>query len=204
MKALAPPRVLLVAITGLLIAAVMVWALGGTPTAISVAGLVLQSFGLCVVAWGLYQTRCLFDHPTLLEALRNWRDGIAAACRPSQPREAIPRGAATATGIATASAAGVRPGKTLEERVTALESNIDEIREDIKRREEEVTAVRGEVKQERQEREREIKRVSAQLEETAVGGLHLEALGLVWILAGAVATSLPDEIAAGIAWLSAG
>jgi len=37
------------------------------------------------------------------------------------------------------------------------------------------------------------------IEEVAIGGLHLEVVGLIWLLVGVTAASIPDVIAA---WLS--
>jgi hypothetical protein len=48
---------------------------------------------------------------------------------------------------------------------------------------------------ERADRERGDQLINKQLEEFSVGGLHLESMGLIWILLGIIFATAPEEIA---------
>ena len=48
---------------------------------------------------------------------------------------------------------------------------------------------------EREERRQADEEIARQIEGLAVGGLHLEAVGLFWLTLGLLAANLPDEIA---------
>ena len=63
--------------------------------------------------------------------------------------------------------------------------------------EDQLTEVRGELATERRERTDADVDVTRKLENVAVGGLYLEVIGLGWLLAATIATSVPD----GVAWL---
>jgi len=51
------------------------------------------------------------------------------------------------------------------------------------------------VRREREERGAGDDRTTRQIEEVAIGGLHLEVVGLVWLILGVLGTSIPDEAA---------
>ena len=67
----------------------------------------------------------------------------------------------------------------------------------------EVGAVRDALSREQQARDNELRKMAAQMEELAVGGLHLELVGLTWLVFGGLGTSIPDQIARLLRWLSA-
>jgi hypothetical protein len=58
-----------------------------------------------------------------------------------------------------------------------------------------IGTVRDDVQRETQERQAAEQRTFRQIEEVAIGGLHLEIVGLVWLFFGVLGTSIPDEIA---------
>lgn len=91
-------------------------------------------------------------------------------------------------------------GRPLDPRVALLEENLKRLRKELDAKEkkfmENLNTVRGVLEEERRSRETEARRLSNQLEEFAVGGLHLEIIGLVWLFLGVLGTSIPDETAA--------
>jgi hypothetical protein len=56
--------------------------------------------------------------------------------------------------------------------------------------------LREHIERETQERRAENQQAARSIEEMVVGGLHLEIVGLSWLVLGVVGTSIPDEIAA--------
>ena len=98
---------------------------------------------------------------------------------------------------------GVRPGATLDERVSILEENLKLLRDELDSRlqgvRQELGTVKESIERESQERRVADEKTARKIEEVAIGGLHLEVVGLVWLLLGVTAASIPDVIAA---WLS--
>ena len=78
------------------------------------------------------------------------------------------------------------PGASLDRRVTILEENLNRLRDEIDAKENkvrtELSTVKATVEQEQRARETEARRLSSQMEELAVGGLHLELVGLAWLI----------------------
>ena len=91
------------------------------------------------------------------------------------------------------------PGTSLDRRVALLEENLNRLRDEVDAKENkigrELSAVRGAIEEERRAREKEARRITRQMEELAVGGLHLELIGLTWLVLGVLGTSIPDEVA---------
>ena len=88
----------------------------------------------------------------------------------------------------------------MDPRVALLEENLKRLRNELDAKEKKLmgnlNTVRGVLEEEPRSRETEARRLSNQLEEFAVGGLHLEIIGLVWLFLGVLGTRIPDEIAA--------
>ena len=106
-------------------------------------------------------------------------------------------GAATALGDVSAQL-GVPSGAPLEDRVRVLEENFSILRGEVRLNKQtlrnEVGAVRSEIERETQGRQADSQRLTRRLEEVAIGGLHLEIVGLLWLVVGVLATSIPDEL----------
>jgi hypothetical protein len=91
----------------------------------------------------------------------------------------------------------------LDERVSILEENLKLLRDELDSRLQGVRRELGTVKEsiERESQERRVagEKTARKIEEVAIGGLHLEVVGLMWLFLGVAAASIPDVIAA---WLS--
>lgn len=189
------------ALAGVIVAIVLGFGLSANTSAgVRCAGTMLQIFGLGTVAIGLSQVRRSFGRPSLVEKVVAWLRQLAAAFLPPKPitLQAHIRGVATASGEARA-IVRAGPGASLDRRVTILEENLNQLRDEIDARENkvrtELSTVKAAVEQEQRARETEARQLSKQMEEFAVGGLHLELVGLTWLILGVLGTSIPDELA---------
>lgn len=172
--------------------------------AVRYAGAALQLFGLGLVARGLSEARVLFGRPPLMASIRAWFVRLASVfrARHAASLQADLRASGRASGnLSTRKIPG--PGSTLEQRLEALERNVRELENETRR---DLAALRDQIGQigtavhhEATERTRSDRVIEQRMEKFAVGGLHLEAVGLIWLLFGTVAGSAPDETAAFIA-----
>lgn len=162
----------------------------------------LQLFGLALVAKGLSDARVLFGRPPLTASIRRWFVRLwSALFRP--PRTATLQADLGATlGLSGDLSLRKIPGSasTLEQRVEALERNLKELESEMRRDldgfREHVGQIRTDVHREVRDRTDADRQIARRIEEFAVGGLHLEFVGMVWLLFGTLATSAPDETAA--------
>lgn len=171
------------------------------------AGTTLQLLGLVTVAIGLSQMRQLFGRPSVSAAVVGWFGRLANAFTVPEPITGegfLAAGHATLTGKGRV-VHGIKPGAPLEERVSVLEKNLDLLRDEldaeVDRLQRKLTAVEASIDREKQVRQEEDAKTVRRIEEVAVGGLHLETVGLFWLILGVVATGIPDVITA---WLSLG
>lgn len=169
-------------------------------TAVRYAGTTLEIFGLATVAIGLGQMRRLFDRPSLHARIFGWFGRFAAAFKSPKPifAQASVAGAGTAVGKPRVSSRAPL-GTSLEKRVTLLEENLDRLQAELDTKVHEMHGELGTMRQDIQ-RESEARKAADEdttrkIREVAVGGLHLEEVGLVWLLFGVLGASLPDEIA---------
>ena len=193
------------ALLGLGLATGMAWVAAPTVlAAVRYAGTVLQLLGVCVVAIGLSEMRRLFGKPTLVARVLGWLRQLRSVFIRPQP---IALQASVASAAAVAGECRVvrtpRPGAPLDERVSALESDLASLRDELDAKvgglRADIRALSDKIKHERRERERADQQTARRVEEVAVGGLHLETVGLFWLVMGTLGTSIPDEIAL---WIS--
>lgn len=190
------------ALSGIGIAAAFGFALSRDASAgVRCAGAILQIFGLGTVAAGLSKIRRYFCRPSLIDGVLAWLQQIRATFRRPPPVtfEAHAEGFTAVSGEAgLIHKAG--PGSSLDRRVTILEENLNRLHDQLSAKEEktrnDLSTLRGAIDDERRARETEARRISGQLEELAVGGLHLERVGLAWLILGVFGASIPDEIVA--------
>jgi hypothetical protein len=170
------------------------------------AGTVLQVGGLLTVAWGLRDMRRLFKRPSLGSAAATWLHHLLSAF--GRPKPAVVGASAVALAWATLDAravVGPGPDATIPERLAAVEARIKELQlelgESSNKLSNQIAAVSRDVQAERQQRETAGEQATRSLEAVAVGGLHLEVVGLTWLISGVICTSIPSELAA---WLGVG
>lgn len=174
---------------------------GSTPSAlVRYAGTWLQLFGLGTVALGLSQVRSSFGRPSVLQRGAAWIKSFAAAFLTPPPTtvQAQAAGSSFVVGRARSILKPV-PGATLEQRIQALESGLDRLREETDTTESElrtqIQTLKRLLSEEGRARQTEAKSIAAKLEELAVGGLYLEIVGVTWLALGVIGTSIPEEVA---------
>jgi hypothetical protein len=90
-------------------------------------------------------------------------------------------------------------GASLERCIEILEENLNRLREELDHRaqrfQDKLTFVERQILEEGDQRQAADKAISLQIEEVAVGGLHLEIVGLWWLILGVVGTSIPNQLA---------
>ncbi len=94
------------------------------------------------------------------------------------------------------------PDASYEQRLTILEKEVDRLRE---RRERDQVAVgkrfdrvEANLTNERAERTKDYAALKEKVEDFAVGGLHLEVVGLAWLVVGVLFSTLPE---CSVAWV---
>lgn len=163
-------------------------------------GMLLQLFGLISVAIGFEKLRRKFGRPPLTKAATDW----FCQLRSSFKSPAIVRGGVTLSGgIGITAELSKRivaaPGATVERRLEILELNCQEHQGTLNRQLSGIESRLAEISQAMAQSTSEInhrnREIAFDLEDLAVGGLHLEAVGLVWLGLGVIATSIPVELA---------
>jgi hypothetical protein len=166
---------------------------------IRVAGLCLQLMGLATVAYGLRDTRKLFNQPSFLALAREWLRRFPTfrrAVRIVTGTGHIQLSGASVSGFGTVSPS---PTATLEERVAALEKNLSQanflIHQTQERIEEETRKQNAALASERGDREAGDENTRKLLQEATAGGLYLEATGVLWLFIGITLSTASIEIA---------
>ena len=173
-------------------------ALGATEPVVRIAGLVLQLFGVLTVAWGLSETRAFFGRPTVASAVQSW---LKAA--PFLPRKVASASANISLGNLTVKARGYGTDNPatlgVEDRLAALESNIQRIHSRITGLEteydQELRKLSQSIKEENSARTGELSAIRSRLEAFGTGGIHISAMGAVWLFVGLILSTAGVEIA---------
>lgn len=195
-------------IAGIGFASLVGMSLGYDPSSqVGSAGATLQVLGLVTVALGLNKTRRLFGRPGLVEKTVAWARKLPAIFR--KPKNVALKASAGAIAIGSARASvwvTPAPGASLERRVGAVERNLDQLKDNLQHARaelsQEIQELKSTVSRERKERAEADTSHEQKLAELAVGGLHIELVGLVWLLFGVVFGTLPQKSAQIIAWIA--
>jgi hypothetical protein len=176
---------------------------GTTEPVIRLTGLVLQILGIGTVAWGISETRTLYGHKPLFAVARGWIERF-----PLRKRNFVLGAAGIASATAFSRARGhvthgTPPNPTVEERLDALEKNIGALHKRIgatqKELDEELAKLKTSVSEETRQREQEDQGNRKLIEMTATGGVHISAIGAVWLFVGVILSTAGVEIAAALA-----
>lgn len=193
---------------GLFIAATVAWLFSATgPDAVRYAGTILQIFGLGTVAVGLSQTRQLFGRPSIPARVKSWFGRLRAALRRPEPITVqASSGELFLHGESPRIIIGPAPNATVEQRVAVLEQNLARLRDEVDQHaqtmRQEIRQIEEKLAAEDQGLRSAVEANAKKIEESAIGGLHLEVVGICWLFFGIVGTSIPGEVALGIADLA--
>jgi hypothetical protein len=187
-------------VAGLVTAAAVGYVFGRTlEVQIRYAGTVLQFAGIFQVAWGVHEMRREYGQPGIFSVMSIRLAAIIGSFRPPHHPVVVGTGSIT-FGAPTVQGYGRALGGTINQRLQAIETEIDNLRRELHERargwEDALAAVRMDLTKETQDRIAATEEINRKLEDVAVGGLHLEIVGLLWLLLATLATSLPGEIAA--------
>jgi len=169
---------------------------------IRLTGLALQVLGIATVAWGIRETRVLFGRPDLFTLAKKWIERVPVYGGRVVTASANLTGiGATVHGRAHVSSTA-SPNATVEERVSVLEKNIQHLNKRIDETQTEMDqgfrAQTSALEEEKQIRSREDQLLSAKLEATETGGLHISAMGALWLFIGVTLSTASVELSA---WL---
>lgn len=167
--------------------------------AIRLTGLVLQILNIGTVAWGISDIRALYGHRPYYVILVSWLRRFPLVKRSLQATGTPAGVSATAATGRAFGIAGTPADATLEQRVEALEKNLAQIHaritataQDIDRKMKEITE---KVSTESQHRLSEDEALAKKLELTATGGVHITAMGAVWLFVGVSLSTASTELA---------
>ena len=160
-------------------------------------GLGLQALGICAVAWGIHETRLLFDRPGVFGAMGGW-----LARRPRLSGRVVSVGASlefsSVVGRGRAHVTANPRDDTMAARVDALEKNVKLVHDRItglgNELDDQGRELRESLEQERQSRTKETGQLRARLEASETGGLHLSAIGAAWLLTGVTLSIAAPEL----------
>jgi hypothetical protein len=170
-----------------------------TEPVIRLTGLVLQLLGIGTVIWGISETRALFGHASLTSKARAWlgrfpllRRNVVVAAGGVALSAAVGKGRAHVT-----HGPGANP--TIDTRLEALEKNVTSIHERIsqtqKEMDEEFQKTTDALKREEQSRQAEDRAIREKLEATGTGGVHISAIGALWLFVGVILSTAATELA---------
>ena len=192
---------LAIAVIGLPVAASFWWP---SENIIRYAGLWLQLFGIGTVAWGIRKTHRLFGHPSFWDQVRQsvhqWLHD-----RPKYRQDTVielDSGSVAVSGVGLRpfvwSSAG--PEATPEQRLDALEENLERVRDDPARFQEntfdEFKKRDDALKQEQRTRSIADQELKELLTATEMGGLNLSAIGVILLFLGVIRSTISAELGA--------
>lgn len=179
-----------------LLTAVVIVLMGGSELAFRVAGMLFQLLGVLTVLLGTEETRKLFGLPSLTFMLRQWLRRFPRF-KPRYVASVTSANLGQSTRGRGHTVAPIDPDATLEQRVELLERNTLHLKNmifDVQRElEQAVQTISNSVEEERSARVTENQKILLKLETTETGGLHISAIGAIWILFGVVFSSVPKE-----------
>jgi hypothetical protein len=167
-------------------------------TRIRLTGLVLQLLGVGTVGFGIAKTRRFYGKPGVFAKAAAWFRRIPRLTRPS-----VTGAGSLAVGLTNVSASGyvgrvMGAGAKLEERVAALEANLQDLNgrhDETKRLLDKEVRERGEaLDAERRARTTAEDEIRDKLELSDTGGLDLSVTGLVWLAVGLSLSTASVEI----------
>jgi hypothetical protein len=189
------------------VAAVAAVGLDATPaTSAAWAGAALQVGGLVTVAVGIRKLRRKYNQPGVLaQAYGAVRDRVNRLR--AKPRNIVLHAEAgdyALVGEEVEAILKAGPETPIERRVEILEGEQERLRERVGRDRERVTRLDDAVTRERAERTSADDALAEAHRDLAAGGLDLQTVGLVWLVAGVVLGTLPGPIAAALCLLLGG
>ncbi|MDR2239509.1 MAG: hypothetical protein LBE33_03620 [Zoogloeaceae bacterium] len=168
-----------------------------TEPAVRISGLLLQVLGIAAAAVGIRDTRRMFGKPSFLEQLRVWFKAV-----PGLKPHTVPASGSATLSMSTSAKAHVRRGAganpTLESRLSAAEANLNVLYERADAAEsafdKHVRTSEQRFREEVDARKEADRQLHLKIEAASTDGLHLAAVGVVWLACGVVMSTVPNEL----------
>ena len=168
-----------------------------TEQAVRLSGLALQLLGIAAAAIGIRDTRRKFGKPSFLELVRGWIKRIPGLA----PHVVSVSGSSTVSISSSAHGNiwhGVGPDPTLESRLATAEANLRLLRdradatESVVEANERLTVLR--LRDEKEARAEADRQLHLKIESASTDGLHLAAVGVLWLASGVILSTAPVEL----------
>lgn len=187
------------ALSAVAVTAFAICAAGNTEQAIRLGGMALQLLGVGTVAWGISETRASFGHTPLLVVALSWLRHFPH-CGPRVVTASSNVTMAPMTGCAYGSVSpAASSDQSIEGRLASLEQQQADLRTTISNLhvalDQEIRKTANQIAEESKIRDMAITGVRKRLETTATGGIHITAVGAVWLFVGVILGSASPELA---------
>jgi len=185
---------------GIILAVTLGALLGTTPYERAAwAATLLEIAGLVKVAWDVHEVRKAYERPSVIDAIATWFRDLPAVFRAPKPRTISMSASGMAiTGGRASVSVKAGPNSTIEQRVEILEREFERVRDHTAAEHHDlvvkVDKIETSVTTERNERTQGQDALRRKVADLAVGGLHLELVGLVWLFFGVALSTLPERI----------
>jgi hypothetical protein len=167
------------------------------------AGTVLQVLGVSTVWWGIEKTRRLFGFEYTPIALWRWLRRVPLTAPGRNVTASLQGASMTMTGgrahlsLGTTDTSVEARLRVLEQNVSAMESRFVADIEGLAKR---LDGLKQSHEQATREQTARVTSVEQRLLAAQTGGLDLSLGGLVWLMVGIIATSIPHEVARLLGW----
>lgn len=170
----------------------------GTEQSLRLTGLCLQLLGIAAAAVGIRDLRRMFGKPSLLEVVRRWVKA-APRMRPRNIKVSLSDGITVGASLESIELWNCpRPDAPEEERLKALEANLETLRARFQRAEQEAStlsqSISSKLRDEVGERQAEGRRLQKRIEAASTDGLYLAAAGAFWLTVGITLSTAPNEL----------
>lgn len=160
-------------------------------------GLLLQLFGMLLLLYGLSKTLEELGEEPILASIWNWLRRFISG----KPRYVHGTGhAATKISASMKATPQIAEPKndSLEERIKRLEAGLNAVKWQLELHQDqslkEIDRIRSDLKSEREERRKIFDGLNRKVHSLHAGGARLSAVGTVWLFAGVVLGTIPNEI----------
>lgn len=161
-------------------------------------GWVLELLGLGTVAWDIYQVRREFGQPGYFDGFLDWLRRMPGPWRRGAELQAHIRLPGIQVRARLSSWHELPPEASLEVRLDIAEKNLQILRNELQHTQrqfdDEKVVQERLVSEERQAREAADFGITKKLEIAHTGGLHISAMGLVWLAMGLTFSTIPTEL----------
>lgn len=170
----------------------------GSEPSLRITGMVLQVLGIGTVIWGISKTRAHFGHPSLSSIFLAWIRRFPLIRRSVALQTDGVRVGLSVTGGRLTSVFQPKSHMPLEERLAHIERGIEIVQDRIAGAERQIdqhkSSVDGQLKAESRKREEQDRSILKNFERSSTGGLHISAIGALWLFVGVILSTASQEI----------